>query len=192
MKALLLNGMRDLNVEITQIHDKTMFLLRTFQFHVNDVPLKDRKIAPCLGCFECWVKTPGICKINDYGQKLAELMVQSDLVIHLTPITFGGYSSKLKAVIDRSIPIILPFFRKHKGEIHHKQRYKNRACLIVIGYQENGVYHNEETFKKLIYRNSLNMAPPVYHVQIVKKGQDLSEFHTELKACLEEVRAHLE
>jgi len=192
MKALILNGTRDNNPEMESINNMIIKLLRQAQFHVNDILLRERNIAPCQGCFDCWVKTPGVCRIDDYGRKIAEQMMRSELVIHLTPITFGGYSSELKKVIDRSIPIILPFFRTFKGEIHHKQRYKERPCLIVIGYQDSENGNKEETFKELIYRNSLNMEPKTHKILIFTKNQDISGFQTDFKNVLEEVKGFYE
>jgi multimeric flavodoxin WrbA len=192
MKALVLNGAEDVNTEIIQIHDLIISLLGEYHFRVDNITLRDKRIAPCQGCFDCWVKTPGVCRIDDYGRTIAEKTVQSSLVIHLTPITFGGYSSELKKVIDRSIPIILPFFRKFKGEIHHKQRYEERASLIVIGYQKTSIKVHEETFRELVDRNALNMVPPIYKTIIFTENQEISSFQAEIVNILEEVNAYYE
>ena len=45
-----------------------------------------------------------------------------DLVIYLTPVTFGGYSSELKRMVDHQIQNISPFFTSVQGEIHHQRR----------------------------------------------------------------------
>ncbi len=192
MRALLLNGTIDTNPEIEKIHNIVINLLRQAQFHVNDILLKERNIAPCQGCFDCWVKTPGQCIIDDYGRKITEQLIRNELVVHLSPITFGGYSSELKKVIDRSIPIVLPFFRKFEGEIHHEQRYKERPSLIVIGYQDSQNSKQEETFRELVYRNSLNMVPLIYKALIYTKNQDISGFQTDFKNILEEVKRYYE
>jgi multimeric flavodoxin WrbA len=44
-------------------------------FEVEQILLKNVKVAPCQGCFECWVKTPGECKIDDNGRNIAKKMV---------------------------------------------------------------------------------------------------------------------
>ena len=81
------------------------------------------EIRPCIGCFGCWVQTPGECLIDDAARQIAPAIIGSDLVIYLTPVTFGGYSSELKKALDRCICLILPFFTKIDGEMHHKPRY---------------------------------------------------------------------
>lgn len=73
----------------------------------------------CVGCFGCWFKTPGRCVINDRASDFAKLMSQHDEVIVISRLTFGGFSPDVKAVFDRSIGFILPFFRIVNGEMHH-------------------------------------------------------------------------
>ena len=176
MKALLLNGTISEDSEIDMLYSSIIEELKQNNFNIDSVLLRDVNIAACQGCFECWVKTPGECKIDDYGRELAKKIVQSNLIFHFTPITFGGYSSELKKVIDRFIPTILPFFTRQTGEIHHKQRYKNRAPIIVIGFLDNPDKVKENLFKKLVYRNSLNMEAPSHNLLIYSKNVDPKEF----------------
>ena len=80
-------------------------------------------MGSCIGCFACWLKTPGICVETDEGRAIAEAVVHSDTVIIVAPVTFGGYSSEIKKAQDRWIPLILPDFGVYHREIHHKPRY---------------------------------------------------------------------
>jgi len=59
--------------------------------------LHEVKIRSCLGCFKCWDTTPGICIQKDDAQEIVQKIIQSELVVFLTPLTFGGYSSELKS-----------------------------------------------------------------------------------------------
>lgn len=185
MKALLLNGSISEVREIDMLYSSIIEEIKRNNYDVESILLKEVKVSACQGCFECWVKTPGECKIDDLGRKIAKKMVQSNLILHFTPITFGGYSSELKKVIDRFIPTILPFFTKREGEIHHKQRYKKRAAIIVVGYLDKPDKVKETVFKKLIYRNSLNMEAPSHDVIIFVKNQDPTEFLDKFNKILE-------
>ncbi|TXT56137.1 MAG: NADPH-dependent FMN reductase [Promethearchaeota archaeon] len=190
MRVLLLNGKRRNNEIISVLENTIIKQLENKNHEIDYILLKDKKIVPCQGCFECWIKTPGICKIDDYGREIVKKMVKSDLIIHLTPITFGGYSSESKKAIDRSIPVLLPFFKKMRGEIHHKQRYEKIASKIVIGYFEEDNDESEDKkgiFKELAYRNSLNMAGPVYEPLIYTGGQNFSEFKKKFDELLKKV-----
>ena len=187
MKALVLDGSLTKDSEIESIYSSIMEELESKGFEIETIFLQNANVAPCQGCFDCWVKTPGECRTDDDGREIAKKMVQSQLIIHFTPITFGGYSSELKKVIDRFIPTILPFFIKRDGETHHKYRYENRASIIAIGFLSESDEEQESTFKELVYRNSLNMGAPVHEAIIYNKAQDPSIFLNKFSAILQQV-----
>lgn len=185
MKALLLDGR--LKDDFDMIHSILTEELERHGFEVESVLLKETKVAPCQGEFDCWLKTPGECKTDDDGQKLAKKMVQNDLVIHLTPITFGGYSSELKKVMDRFIPDILPYFTKRNGETHHKYRYKKRSSIIAVGVLDTPDEEKESVFKELVDRNSLNMGAPIHEAIIYSENRNKDDFINEFGNILEKV-----
>ena len=77
---------------------------------VETFPLREMKLAHCLGCFDCWVKTPGMCVEADAGREIAKAIVRSDVTVLFTPVTFGGYSPELKKIVDRFVQLASPFF----------------------------------------------------------------------------------
>jgi len=119
--------------------------------------MRELDIAPCRGCFDCWVKTPGVCIIDDPARDIAREFMRSDLVVFLTPITFGGYSSELKKGIDRLIPLILPYFTFVGSEIHHIRRYRSYPNLLGIGTLPGPDPEGEAIFSDLLVRNSINI-----------------------------------
>lgn len=189
MKALLLNGSLKKDLDIDKIQSLIIEELERNRFDIESILLRQVNLAACQGCFDCWVKSPGECRTDDYGREVAKKMVQSNLIIHLTPITFGGYSSELKKVIDRFIPTILPFFTKRDGETHHTYRYPNRASIIVVGFLEQTDDEKELTFKELVYRNSLNMGAPIHEALIYFKNQNKSDFIDNFNTILQIVEA---
>ena len=191
MKSLLLNGTKDPDSEIDVLYQSLVDELNQRGWDINSLILREFNIAPCQGCFDCWVKTPGVCRIDDFSRELTGEMVHSDLIIHFTPITFGGYSSELKKAVDRFIPVLLPFFQKIDGEIHHKFRYKTRPSIIVIGYLEEPNPEYERTFRSLINRNSFNMGAPIHESLIYTKGFILSNFLNDFKQIVTEVERRL-
>ncbi len=60
-------------------------------YEVQSWTLRAEKLAFCLGCFECWTRTPGLCRIDDAGQAVAASAIDSDLLVYVTAVTFGGY-----------------------------------------------------------------------------------------------------
>jgi len=113
-------------------------------------------VRHCVGCFGCWLKTPGRCVINDRGSDFSALMLQHDEIIVISRFVFGGLSPDIKAVFDRSIGFILPFFRILNGEMHHVKRYQKSPdlCYILYGIDINDT--EKETARKLIAANALN------------------------------------
>ena len=63
--------------------------------------LREMKLAHCLGCFGCLVKTPGMCVEDDAGRQIVKAVIQTDTTVLCTPVTFGGYSPGLKKMMDR-------------------------------------------------------------------------------------------
>jgi NAD(P)H-dependent FMN reductase len=118
---------------------------------------REQKIGNCAGCFFCWVRSPGLCTTNDDNRAIAAKIVQSDLAIYLTPVTFGGYSSALKCMVDHQIQNILPFFVTIGGEIHHQQRYGHYPNALVIGWMDTPDAAAEAVFRHLVKRNAINM-----------------------------------
>ena len=190
MKVLILDGFQNPDEVIVSISKGISEVLKKQDWGVELISLKEYNIAPCQGCFECWVKTPGTCRTDDYSRIITKKMVHSDLIIHFTPITFGGYSYQLKKVIDRSIPILLPFFRKLNGEIHHKHRYEKRPSIIVIGLLNKPNEQQEVTFRKLIKRNSLNMGAPLHESIIHSIDNDKSELFNQFNKIINKLEVN--
>jgi len=145
------------------------------------IELNGDELNPCFGCFHCWVKTPGLCiQTNDKANTIAGFQMQSDVLIILSKITYGGYSCDIKSFLDRSIPNLSPFFENVNGEMHHKMRYERFPVTISIGY---GDYTEQEygTFKKLAERNALNMRPPEHFVFAIKNPGETGGVMQELR-----------
>lgn len=92
------------------------------------------KTAHCIGCFGCWLKTPGHCFIKDELQHIGACIGTCDELILISENWYGGYSAAVKKVLDRSIAFALPFFTYRGGMIRHRLRYKQQRDLRVILY----------------------------------------------------------
>ena len=92
----------------------------------------DGSIKPCVGCFGCWIKTPGQCVIKDGYDYMGALIHKADEVVVISRYTYGGFSSFVKNVFDRSIGWVLPYFEVYEGEMHHKKRYTEDKTFTFI------------------------------------------------------------
>lgn len=97
-----------------------------------EVIAPSKEIKPCAGCFGCWLKTPGECVIKDGYNRMGYLIHKADELVVMTRYTYGGFSSFVKNVFDRSIGWVLPYFRIVDNEMHHKMRYPESKKITVI------------------------------------------------------------
>jgi multimeric flavodoxin WrbA len=157
IKAVLLDG--SVLDEMGTTREAAATFLRARGYQVEVIRLKEKEIADCTGCFGCWTRTPGQCVIPDDAVRVASEFATSDLVLFLTPVSFGGYSYHLKKALDRSICSLLPFFRKVHGKVHHARRYENAQRIVTIGLLPTRDEEAQKVFAQLVERNSYNMQP---------------------------------
>jgi multimeric flavodoxin WrbA len=157
MKAVLLDG--SAQDEMMVAREAAATFLRSKGYQVEAIRLKDMDIADCAGCFACWTRTPGRCVIPDDGIAVASGFATSDVVVFLTPMTFGGYSYHLKKALDRSISLLLPFYRTVDGEVHHPRRYGRRQRFIVVGLLPARDVDAQKAFSTLVERTTRNLHP---------------------------------
>ena len=131
----------------------------------------------CIGCFGCWIKTPGACVINDQYRDMGERLSKCDEVMIISKCFYGGFSPFVKKVLDRSISYIHPYFEIRNGEMHHKPRYKKHFDLKVWFYGENITEQEKHTAEKLIQANAVNLNCGLHKVIFV---QDIAEIEGEL------------
>ena len=174
MKAMILDGdRRDGRSAACRLAKAALSgELKTRGWTIQDFRLADMKIKPCRGCFACWIKTPGICVIDDDETAIHRALASSHLRVFLTPVTFGGFSSLLKAAMDRSIPSLLPFFHKVNDEMHHPPRYDVVFDTLMIGVLRQPDPEAEGVFRLIVERNAINMLPRRHAVVIIYDGDD--------------------
>ena len=148
------------------------------------IPLRERKLAHCLGCFGCWIKTPGMCVEADAGREIAQDIVRSDVAVFFTPVTFGGYSPELKKMVDRLVQIASPFFQMDHGECHHPPRYARRPRFVVVGVQRQPNPAEAHIFKTLAGRNAINFHPAGYAAEVVLSTDDAEALTTRFESLL--------
>ena len=94
-----------------------------FDEPVNVVQFADQPIASCIGCWSCWLKTPGLCVIKDSMSEHYSDYVKSSKVILLFGTAQGFIDHKAKAFLDRLIPHYHPYIEIINQECHHVARY---------------------------------------------------------------------
>lgn len=130
-------------------------------------------IRHCVGCFGCWIKTPGKCVLKDGYDNLGELFSKSEKLTIISRCFYGCYSPFVKNVLDRSISYLLPFFKIKNNETHHKRRYQNNIQLEVHFYGENITIEERKTAKKLVKANCTNFSVKNYKISFSNSLDEL-------------------
>ncbi|MCX5695516.1 MAG: flavodoxin family protein [Candidatus Omnitrophica bacterium] len=127
----------------------------------ENIFLAQKKIHYCLGCFSCWIKTPGKCAIKDDMQDLLEKYMKSDIVVLASPVYVGSVTGIMKNFIDRIIPLHDPHFEKNENGIYrHLTRYKTYPKIVLIsncGFPEQAHFeYFRSVFKYFEFLDSKN------------------------------------
>ncbi|MFO7461465.1 MAG: NAD(P)H-dependent oxidoreductase [Desulfatiglandales bacterium] len=171
-QATILDGTNSNDLRGSQIRERLIEAYDSAGYSVIVHRMEEIKIAHCIGCFGCWVKTPGECIHKDAGRQIAKEILNSHTVVLLSPVVFGGYSAALKHMVDRFIPLIHPNLMMRYGEIHHRSRYTGYPRMVGIGLQQE---HDEKLayiFKTLVGRNAINFHCPSYAAEVLHGGVD--------------------
>lgn len=105
-------------------------------------------IRSCLGCFSCWKTTPGKCCINDDMHSVIEKLLWADLTIWSFPLYYFNLPGKLKTLIDRQLPMTLPFMVSDAEGGGHPSRYDMSGKKTVL-ISTCGFYTAESNYESV-------------------------------------------
>lgn len=95
-------------------------------------------VRPCLGCFSCWNRTPGECCLHDDMASVIEKLLWADLTVWSFPLYYFSVPGPLKNLIDRQLPMNLPFMRQDTASGGHPARYdlsgKRTVLISTCGF----------------------------------------------------------
>jgi multimeric flavodoxin WrbA len=184
-KIALLDGRNAGDGDLAPAYGVLSDLLKQAAAEVRTFPLRELKLTHCIGCFGCWLETPGVCRFRDAGREIAEEIMQSDTVILLTPVSFGSYAPQLKVMIDRFLPTLLPYFGVYHGEVHHRPRYARYPRWVGVGVQSARDAEEVRLFKLLVGRNAINFHAPSYAAEVVQSTDDRARLQEALRPALD-------
>jgi multimeric flavodoxin WrbA len=188
MKAVILDGSKENDLTGCHVSNALIAELESRGWEIEHVQLCERKIGNCAGDFFCWIRNPGLCNVNDDNRLIAKSIANCQLMVYLTPITFGGYSSSLKKMVDHQIQNVLPFFQQVNGETHHKRRYPVYPDFLAIGWMDHSDAHSEAIFRHLTYRNSINLYAKRSVTGVVIADQTESQIQASVQEWINELK----
>jgi multimeric flavodoxin WrbA len=127
---------------------------------VRTFELAKTPLAYCQGEFDCWVKTPGVCRVHDTEATIVQTIHDADRVVMLDAVTFGGHSYTMKRAQDRLICLISPFFEKRGSLTHHEARYARMPALFKLGWMRQTEPETVRTWMELADANAINLLAP--------------------------------
>lgn len=130
-------------------------------------------IMNCIGCFGCWIKTPGECIIKDGYHTTGFDMSRCDELIMISECLYGGFSSFVKKVQDRGISYVRPDFRIINKGMRHKQRYFNKIKISAYFYGENISDEEKTTAREIVEANAKNFYADVKSVLFFNSPEEL-------------------
>ncbi len=147
---------------------------------IDYIDLSALKITNCIGCYSCWVKTPGKCIIRDDAIKIYTEIAKSTQLTYITKVKYGCYDTIMKTMLERTLPIQQAFIKLIDGETHHFQRDVKPKQVNIIAYQKQNISEIEKSiFVSLVERNSYNLNFENYNVIFTNKK--------DLEKCVKEV-----
>lgn len=113
----------------------------------------DLKIMHCMGCNNCWLKTPGICSIKDDYEIILKKLVNAENFWVVADTKFGFIDYRGKRVLDRIVPMLNMYIEIRDGWERHQLRYHPLNFGFI--YKGNG---NRELLEEWSMRVARNMA----------------------------------
>ena len=93
---------------------------------------KKLKIRPCAGDLHCWFRKPGVCIHQDDMVQLYPRLKKADIWIFATPVYFDGISGPMKMLMDRLVPLVLPFVEIRDGHCCHPRREGTTSGKVIL------------------------------------------------------------
>lgn len=138
------------------VSDRSLEIEGLSHASVRWIDLSELNLSNCVGCFGCWTKTPGRCVIRDDAVKVYPLIAESERVMYVSRVKYGGYDTVMKTMLERAIPIQQAFIRVVDGETHHVQRSVARKKAVIVAYGDIE-QEEQDLFRRLVARNARNM-----------------------------------
>jgi len=177
MKVLALNGSPRMKASSTY-HMLTPLLegMEKAGAETELIHIRKLDLEVCIGCYTCWVRTPGECihKDKDSMVDAMEHYNTADLVIFGTPLYHFSMSGIMKTFIDRTLPRIEPWLIPHPDipdmTFHPERFHKPNKILLVspCGFPEF------DHFESLVatFRHMAHMERFEYLGEILRPGAE--------------------
>lgn len=151
MKILVLNGSpKEKSDTMVLTNAFLRGIKKTGEHEITVIDVINKKIAPCRGCFGCWKVCDGHCVIKDDQNDILDLYQNADLIIWSFPLYCYGMPSHIKAVLDRTIPLVQKKMEIVDGRTQHVARvdFSKIHSVVISGCGFPNWDHNFEALDR--------------------------------------------
>lgn len=99
---------------------------------VEALIVRNLNIGFCRGCFTCWTATSGVCCQRDDMAGILEKFQGADYAVFATPLYHYGMAAKLKALLERTLPLVDPHLVRREQLTTHNLREGARFPRLVL------------------------------------------------------------
>jgi multimeric flavodoxin WrbA len=177
MKVLALNGSPRMKASSTYHMLKPLLEgMEAAGAETDLIHIRKLNLEACIGCYACWVRTPGECVHKDKDSMVAamEKYNTADLIVFGTPLYHFSMSGTMKTYIDRTLPRIEPWLIPHPdipNMTFHPERFQKPNKMMLVspcGFPEF------DNFESLVatFRHMARMERFEYLGEILRPGAE--------------------
>jgi multimeric flavodoxin WrbA len=193
MKTLIIDSSQPNEPISAEINQSLLNLLDREQSSVTRITLAHHDIKGCIGCLNCFFKTPGECHFNDIARELPKHYIASDLAVFIAPVTFGGYSSVFAKAYNRMmVQLESHLVETLNGELLRKKRYDQEyPSVMVIGLEKESDSDAEKIFTALVNSNALlHLRAPKHSLAYISTDTSATNVDRKIRGSFTSLRRH--
>ena len=121
MKIVVLEGSPNKNGSSNLLAERFICGAKEAGHSIDVIDAAHANISPCTGCIHCGYEGP--CSQNDDMNEIRQKILDSDMIVFVTPLYYYGMSAQLKILIDR--------FCAFNSSIQRKQM---KSALLAVAW----------------------------------------------------------
>ena len=161
-------------------------LLANNDFDIEIIDAANMKIAHCMGCNQCWLKTPGVCAIKDDYETIIKKLVSADNVWLVSDTKFGFIDYRGKRILDRIMPMLNMYIVFRDGWMRHQLRYHSLNVGVI--YKGNG---DQQMLEEWCNRTAANLGGRSLGVLALNEASSQATTATDTTATTPEKVEHV-
>ena len=124
MKIIVLKGSPNINGSSNLLANEFIRGAVEAGHSVEEIDAAHADIKACIGCVHCGYEGP--CSLSDDMDKFREQILNSDMLVFVTPLYYYGMSAQLKTLIDRFCSRNFSIQQKHM-----------KSALLTVAYNSD-------------------------------------------------------